>query len=213
MTLPADFWENERRFLAAVIRQKLAGAAVLGVMDAERKLSGFGLYFDNALAHVEAQRWARQHTDELLSQFGTTTQRGVGEILQTWMQTPGATMGDLERSLQPFLDGNLARASLTAVTETTRAFAAGNDLAYQAVGIQPMLYKPPLHTNCRCDTAVKLVKSSNTWVTVWLTNNDELVCTRPVNTGTALGTVDGCRGMHNRIISAGPYFGKKFSDA
>jgi hypothetical protein len=122
-------------------------------------------------------------------------------------------MGDLETALKPFLDNNLSRANVTAVTETTRAFAEGNDLAYQAVGVQPMLIKPPLHVNCRCDTAIKRVKSSNTWVSVWLTNNDELVCERPINTGTALGEVRGCKGMHDVIISSGPYFGKRFRDA
>jgi hypothetical protein len=120
-------------------------------------------------------------------------------------------MGDLEDMLMPFLDNNLTRANTTATTEVTRAYAQGNDIAFQQVDIPAMLMKPPLHVNCRCSTAVKRIRSKNAWVAVWYTNNDELVCTRSIQ--TILGRVDGCSAMHNRIISGGEWFGKKFSEA
>lgn len=212
MTLPFDFWEQERRYLAGVIRGKLAQAAMLGVADGGQKLDQVGINFDNGLAHAQAVAWARQHTDLLLQQLGSTTQRGVGEILSTWMQTPGANLGDLEQLLMPLLDNNATRAQAVAVTETTRAFAEGNDIVYQGIGIGATLIKPPQHPNCRCTIIAKRVKSSNSWVSVWETVNDEITCTRPIETGTSLGTVEGCHALQGMVVSMGDYFGEYFDD-
>ena len=62
--------------------------------------------------------------------------------LASWMETPGQSMGDLVELLKPVLDDNPARAWAMAVTETTRAYAQGNDLAYQAAGIPGMAGYP-----------------------------------------------------------------------
>jgi len=49
-------------------------------------------------------------------------------------------------------------------------------------------------------------------VVVWQTRNDEVTCTDlyPVPWG---GEVNGCRDMHGRVISAGPYLGMSLSEA
>jgi hypothetical protein len=97
-----------------------------------------------------------------------------------------------------------------AVTETTRAYAQGNDLAYQAAGIPGMAYHPPAHVNCRCDTAVRRLRKQNQWVVVWLTERDDVVCQRRLL--TPWGEVIGCKALHGTIISQGEWLGKKFSE-
>lgn len=207
--LPPEFWQNESRELAGVILPHLEDLAMLGVALAEQKLARQGIYFDNAMAHAEAARWAKEHTDALLQQFGTTTQHGVGEILDNWFSTPGSTMGDLSDRLKPFLDNNQVRTWRTAVTEVTRAVAQGNDVAFRAAGIPRMAFMPPGHVNCRCDEGPRRLKNGD-WVVLWYTERDDLVCRRPIR--TPWGEVAGCRALHGVVISEGPYLGKQFSE-
>jgi hypothetical protein len=205
MLLPADFWSAERQYLAAVIRPHLATMATLGVATAETRLGALNIFFDNALAHAEAARWARQYTDTLLEQLGSTSERLIGEKVASYIETPQATIGELVSQLKPVLDGNAIRAWRIASTETTRAFVSGSNAAYRQAGLPVADYAPPGHPHCRCDTAVKRV--GDQWVIVWLTHRDELVCTRPIQ--TPWGEVAGCRGLHGIIISRAPWFGQK----
>jgi hypothetical protein len=210
VTLPADFWTNEKTLLARIVRPHLENLAIAGALAAEKKLAQFSIGFDNALVHADALAWAQQHTDELLDQLGTTHERVVGQALSNYIETPGATIGELQQTLKQLLDGNDVRAWTIAVTETTRAYAEGNAIAYQRVGIPRLLYNNPAHPNCRCSTAIRTVEGE--LVIVWYTNHDDLTCTRPIDTGTALGVVQGCRSLHGVILSDGPYFGKKWSE-
>ena len=91
------------------------------------------------------------------------------------------------------------------MTETTRAFAQGEALLYQAAGVGQMLYVPPAHPGCRCWTAA--VRSGGETLIVWKTNRDDVVCRQPLV--TPWGTMDGCRSLHNMVISAGSRAGKK----
>jgi hypothetical protein len=209
--LPADFWTNERQRLLAILRPALEAIAVAGANAGDRKLRNLGLIFDNELAHAEAARWARNYTDSLLEQFGTTTQRGVGEVIASWAETPGSTSGDLIERLKPFLGNNVARADLVSVTETTRAFAQGESIVYQRVGAGRMVFSPPGHPGCRCWSNMKRVRSDGSLVAVWQTNRDDLVCKRKIE--TPWGFVNGCRELQGTIISEGPYLGQKFSEA
>jgi len=209
MNLPPDFWATEREHLRSVLQPHLVRMAIFGVFEAEKKLTQFGISFDNALAHADAAAWARQYTDTILQQFGTTTEKGVAEIIASFTETPGMTMGDLNKQLLDVLDRNQVRAHRVAVTEATRAFASGNNVAYQRAGLPAMAVHAPAHVNCRCGERV--VRLGDEWVIVWSTNRDELVCKRPIQ--MPWGTVQGCRDMHNRIISVGPYLGQKLSEA
>lgn len=146
MTLPPDFWQDERRRLLAILLPKIERAALTGIIQAQRK-NGIGLNLE--MANQRAADWARSYTDDLLSLLGTTSEKLVGDTLSAWIETPGATMGDLVRELTPRLAGNRYRADLIAVTETTRAYSEGEEVAYQVAGVE---------------------------YSRWRTNNDELVC-------------------------------------
>jgi SPP1 gp7 family putative phage head morphogenesis protein len=96
------------------------------------------MVFDPTLYNRRAEEWARQHTDEVLRELGTTSEGQVGEILAGWVAREGATIGELSAELQSaFKD----RAGLIAVTEATRAFASGEEAAYKAEGITHWTWK------------------------------------------------------------------------
>jgi hypothetical protein len=208
--LPMDFWQGEHDLLVKLIQPRLQGLAAAGIIGAEKKLNALGIYFDNSLVHEQAAKWARAHTDEILAQFETRTQGMVGEKIAAWIETPGQNIGQLVDMLKPVLDQNAARAWAVAVTETTRAYSEGNDIAYQAVGIPGMAFKPPSHPQCRCTSGVRRLRSKNQWVVVWYTERDSLVCKRPIK--VPWGEVAGCGGLHGVIISQGEYLGRKFSE-
>ncbi len=208
--LSSEFWQGEKKRLLAELLPKMEELAIAGVTVGLDKLARFGITFDSALAHAEAAAWARTYTDDLLDKLGTTNRRVVGEVLSNWVETPGATMGDLTTSLQRVLDANVARANLIAVTETTRAFAEGEALTYGAAGIPKPVYLPPAHPHCHCGHGVQRLPNGEL-VVVWLTNRDEKVCTRELQ--TSWGAVKGCRDLFMRIISPGPWLGMKFADA
>jgi SPP1 gp7 family putative phage head morphogenesis protein len=176
--LPAEFWANENKHLAAVLGPQMQRMYYAGEHMASEKLS---VAFDVSMANKAAADWAAQNVDALLKSFHTTTQAGVAPVIEEWITTDGATMGDL---LQALLDTGLMgpdRASRVAVTETTRSFAQGEIAQYQELGIEQMrwqtnndevvcstceplngqvrkigdtfdgdIFDPPAHVNCRC---------------------------------------------------------------
>lgn len=129
-SLPDDFWEKERGRLLAILAPAITGAAQAGVSGAAQ----MGLVFNPNLSNHDASEWAAAYTDDLLGALETTNRRVVGEALQSWIETPGATVGDLEKQLAPAFGPT--RANLIAVTETTRAYSQGNQIAFQEAGIE-----------------------------------------------------------------------------
>ncbi len=144
MPLTADFWEGENRRLLAIFLPRLAQMALTGMENAARQA---GISFDRTLYNQRAEQWARSYTDDLLAELGTTTERIVGDAVGDWIKRDGATIGELNEALTPAFGA--ARANAIAVTETTRAFANGQEEAYKAEGITE-------------------------WT--WRTNKDEMVC-------------------------------------
>ncbi len=219
--LPADFWREERDELLAILLPAIEEYVLAGVRYGAETLAGVGLTVDYSLVHADAVAWARLHTDALLDRLGSTTQGSVGQVVANWLETPGATRADLEARLLPLLDDNRARAESVGVTEVTRAAAQGNYLVYQQAGVTlPPLFDsglgtqepfgPPAHPRCRCWPRV-IRLPDNSWVVVWSTNRDELVCRRSIL--TPWGEVEGCRALHNVVLSAGPYLGLPLSGA
>lgn len=217
--LPAEFWQREYDAILALLLPQLEQLAIAGAGVGAERLARAGIVIDSTLAHANAARWARTYTDRLLQQLGSTTRDGVAAVLENWIATPGATRADLEERLLPMLDGSAARAENVGVTEVTRAFTQGEYLVYDSAGVamppavdtpagrQP--FGPPLHVRCRCWTRIVRLRGGD-FVVVWTTNRDELVCKRRID--TPFGVVAGCGDMHNRILSAGDYFGKRLSE-
>lgn len=210
MSLSPEFWAVEREELLAVLLPRLEQLTITGADAVMDDLALLGLSFDPALVNQQAVAWAREHLDELLQQLGTTTENVVGEILANWLETPGANIGQLSRSLLRVLDGDERRMNLIAVTETTRAYAEGTDLAYQEAGFPAIAFNAPAHPDCRCWTVARQL-SSGEWVVVWQTNHDEIVCKFPIE--TPWGVAAGCGALHDVIVSEGEWMGRKFSEA
>jgi SPP1 gp7 family putative phage head morphogenesis protein len=144
--IPLSFWTGEDTTLLAILGPQLTRMAYSGMHIAAEKA---GIAFDSSMANQAAADWAATYTDTLLQQLNTTTQDGVGPIVEDWINTDGATMGDLFQSLMDTGLMGADRASMIATTETTRAFAQGEIAQYSQMGITQMR---------------------------WQTNNDELVC-------------------------------------
>lgn len=221
MTLPPEFWLDERDALLALLLPAVEEYALAGVRYGAEKLAQIGITVDYSLVHAPAIRWARQHTDALLERLNSTTQGSVGEVVANWLDTPGAMREELEARLLPLLNDNVARAESVAVTEVTRAAAQGNYLVYQEAGITlPPLFdsglgtqqhfKPPGHPRCRCDTRIVQLPD-RTLVIVWSTNRDELVCKQRIK--VPWGEAQGCRDLHNRVLSDNAYLGLTLTEA
>lgn len=143
LTLSESFWNNEKLSLLAILRPRLEHMAVEAAKHGAEKA---GIAFNPALANASAAQWARNYTDQILESLGTTSEKGIGEIIAKWAETPGATVGQLQQSLSKF---GAVRAQAIAVTETTRAYAEGEEMAYKQEGLEE-------------------------WR--WNTNRDEIVC-------------------------------------
>jgi hypothetical protein len=208
--LPPDFWTLEEQELLAVLLPLLEEMARDGIAISLDELAGYSVTADPADASARTSAWARAYAGELIRKINPTTRASVGEAVANWFETPGATMGDLSRNLQRILGSNEYRAALIATTETTRAYAEGSDLARREAGLPATVFKGPAHPGCRCFDSSWML-STGEWVVLWQTNQDEIVCTQPIQ--TPWGTVAGCRELQGRVISEGPYLGMTLDEA
>jgi SPP1 gp7 family putative phage head morphogenesis protein len=129
MAINDSFWRNEKNRLLAILLPRLTQMSFEAAKQAAQKA---GIGFNPALANANAANWARTYTDSLLDQLGTTSQAGIGELVGKWVETPGATYGELQKSLMQY---GAVRAQAIAVTETTRAYSEGEMQAYKQEGI------------------------------------------------------------------------------
>jgi SPP1 gp7 family putative phage head morphogenesis protein len=165
MALNDSFWNNEQNRLLAILQPRLEQMAFDAAKQAAHKA---GIAFNPNLSNANAAKWARDYTDTLLKQLGTTSSTGIGEIVARWVENRGATYGQLQQQLVQY---GAVRAQAIAVTETTRAYAEGERMSYLNEGI---IY----------------------WA--WMTNRDDLTCSycgplngKVVRIGDAFGTFRG----------------------
>ncbi len=109
-----------------------------------------GIKVDWQLVNENAVTWAKDYGAQLVSKINDTTRQTLAELVSQHLNTPGATLGDLQEKIQATMKANEVRARLIAQTEITRAFAQGNLKAWQESG------------------AIEKKR--------WRTNNDSLVC-------------------------------------
>lgn len=207
--LPNEFWEREKQVLLDLLLPTLERLAIQGAASGAAKLFRSGISFDDRLVHTAAAQWAREKAAQLVRLLSNTSAGLVREAVAEWIETPGATMGQLTEKLKPLVAGNLDRALAIATTETTGAFAQGEALVYAGAGIPRALLLPPAHPRCRCWTTARRLKNGE-WVVLWMTNRDEVVCTTPVR--APWGTAAGCRDLHGRVLSDGPYLGRRITE-
>ena len=114
----------------------------------------FGDAFDPALVNIEAAKWAKKYSFELIKGLDETTIQSVREAVSAFIEVPGTTIGDvMDLIMTP--DMTDARAMRIAVTEITRAYGESTQLAGEAMAAQ----FPDL-----------------TFEKTWYTNNDDIVC-------------------------------------
>lgn len=145
-----DSFEDDTELIAEMVRI-LKDAARNGF-----KLFGANLPFDIdwTMVNTEAAKWAREYTAEWIKGINKTTRQSIGEAIANFIETPGATLGDLFDDISQWILSE-DRALSIAVTETTRAYAESTLIAGQEIQKQ---YPD-----------VRVVKT-------WFTNNDDKVC-------------------------------------
>jgi hypothetical protein len=128
----------------------------LMILDAAK--DGIDLFAERSLVGInytsvntEAAKWARKYAGQLIKEIDKTTLDSIRQIVKTFVETPGMTIGDVVKQL-PFDE---RRAWTIATTEITRSYAQANKLA----GIEIQKEFPD----------VRVVK-------MWFTNNDDRVC-------------------------------------
>lgn len=166
------FLEDER--LRAVVSEALRNGADLGANIALQQMSNVGMAFDWTLAHSVGMAWAAAHTDTLLEQLGTTSERIVGRATSDWLNS-GEPLQVLINQLEPVFGP--VRSELIASTEVTRAVGEGTIISYRQSGLIDRRPNEdiPKHPRCRCWWALQQ-NADGQWTYVFLTAYDERVC-------------------------------------
>jgi hypothetical protein len=134
--------------LRAAIQPELAQMVVGEALSVSADV---GIIFDPAIINTEALRWAREYSYELVTGLTNTTRDQISQVMQSFVETPGLTQGDITKLLEPAF--GQVRAELIATTEATRAYSAATNEIQRQVN----------------QTGLQMVR-------IWQTQNDELVC-------------------------------------
>ena len=141
-----DFFEDEE-FDAEVIRLLLTGVGEGASLFSQE----VGIPLDYSGINKKVLAWAKRQSGKIVKGVDKTSRDLIRQAVSLFVETPGFTIGDVMRML-PFDE---QRALQIAVTETTRAYAKGNQL-----GAEQLKVEWP-------DVPV---------VEIWHTNNDDRVC-------------------------------------
>lgn len=144
---PLDY-DDLSTALRAAIEPTLVDAITSDVLA---QMAVVGLYADIAAVNSAALEWARRYTYELVSNLTDTTREVVRHAVESFIATPGMTVGDLRALLAPAFGE--VRAEMIAITEVTRAYA-------QAAQIYQALLR---------DYGLEMTR-------IWRTSGDDIVC-------------------------------------
>lgn len=176
MPLSDEFWSDEETALAALLASLYLQTLAQGVAGGEALLPAeFQNLVDEASVGAASTAQFQLFRDETLADIMATTREGVDAIYDDWLANDGENIALLAAMIAPLFSD--ARAESIAVTETTRAFSAGNALLWSVLGfvsayrwntqrdervcplcgpLDGRIYlitssvKPPRHPNCRC---------------------------------------------------------------
>ncbi len=165
-----NFWGLQKQEMQAALNEDVGNAIQAGIEEAER----LGLAVDFDLLNIDVSRLTEEFTNEWWSQVSERTRHQLRGAIAAHVEG-GVRFGQLIKNLEPVF--GKARASMIAVTETTRLYAEGNRIAYANAGIletewrtvsdavvdpiceglanrrQPLGNEeqvPPAHVRCRC---------------------------------------------------------------
>lgn len=145
--------DEDDAFMAELVRA-ISFSSIGGVNLLKQKLT-IGL--DYTLVNDKALLWSRDYAYDLISRstggIDKTTRDLVSNAISRFVDTPGFSIGDVMRELEAVF--SMDRARMIAVTETTRAFAEGQQMVANELHAQ--------------FPDVRVTKT-------WFTNNDDRVC-------------------------------------
>lgn len=185
-------WDDEANELYWLLLPELTAAARIGGQAALLDLAKRGvpaLGVDWTQVNESAAQWAEGYTLGLVRDLRDTTRQQLIDSLATFQRSPGMTREALERMILEGPEGisdlktakrtipAARRAEMIAVTETTRAYSAGEVEALRATGV-PMVepkQMPPAHVNCRCALS-PFPRTTGMMSWEWQTLNDSGVC-------------------------------------
>ena len=139
-TTETEVLQWEQRLLAGnarfrdVLEIALQHAADLGTATSFDTLGRSGFSFDYTLVNTRARDWARQYSYELVSQITETTRQAMQQAVGDWIES-GEPLPALVRQIQQAGTFGRDRALLIAQTETTRASAEAEEIAYRESGV------------------------------------------------------------------------------
>ena len=133
---------------------EIVSALITGVSEGVDLFSTLvGIGFDTSLANERAAEWARNYAYDLVRGIDETSLHVVQNAIESFIDETGFAIGDVIDLVEPYFGD--VRASMIAVTETTRAFAQGQLAAAEEIRKE----FPEL----------EITKT-------WFTNNDDIVC-------------------------------------
>jgi hypothetical protein len=163
--IKSDMWDAIRNVLDwqddDFIREVIRLLQVAGVGGISLFKDKIGVGFDFTLVNAEVAKWASTHAIQLAADISKTTLDALQKSVETFISTPGYSMGDIvndliNSKLSPLYGDNVEqRAWNIATTEVTRAYAQGQQQGADALSEQ---YPD-----------VKVIKR-------WFTNYDDRVC-------------------------------------
>ena len=169
-----EFWQDEARIIYKILFPLFLEAATDAARNALSPFGSIDLGTAWNVVNEKCIQWAEQHTADVVASISKTSMAAFEENFGEWVKS-GEPLDALIESLTPFYGS--VRAEMVAVTETTRAYASGNILAWQGSGMvdqwnvfnaedalvceicadvssgnpYPMdADAPPYHVNCRC---------------------------------------------------------------
>lgn len=143
-----QFWDDEEQQLAEILYAELTGTATQGAQDAMDALENEGapeVPWNDVVSAIHD--WANTYVFDTAKAITMTSKEFVEKIVQQWNQENQDPAGLLD-SLEPMFGDN--RAEQIAATETTKAYAEGNQETWS--------------------------KSDSVTGMTWTTAEDELVC-------------------------------------
>jgi len=125
-----DFWQQERDELRAALLPLMVSVMLDGAQQGIEELGDHGLGVDPLSVSGQTVAYATQITDELLDIIATSNRDGTGQIIAAWIDA-GEPLPALIRRLER---AGIQNAELVGITEVTRAFSAGQRIAWDLSG-------------------------------------------------------------------------------
>jgi HK97 family phage portal protein len=219
-----QLWTEHRERLLRAIQPILTDLSSYGAHQAQGQLMAShpeAVEISWNLVNERAKQFAQQYAYDLVRGLTETSKAQLQQATSKWIEQ-GKPLADLVQNianisltdeqgqlLHPF---NPVRARLIAMTEATRAYAESNNVAFAEAGIPAAMILPATgsHPACRCYISPYRLPSHE-WVIIWYTVRDERVCTAPFT--TPWGEKEGCKAMHQLVISGGRYGGMTLDEA